>query len=309
MNIGKIQRLALNEVFPNEAKHFTPWLEKNLDKLSEVLGFTVTPQEREMHLNSFFVDIVAQINDEPSNKVVIENQFGASNHDHLGKILTYASTVGAKAAVWIVEEAHIEHINAVNELNKAKCADCGYYLVEAQALKVDDSKPAILFNVIAKPEYDSIDRTVSNVENTLKSFWRVFIDKATQTHFQTFSNLTPPYQHWIDGRAMRKGAHICVSVGKKYFTIKFIFDSKVQSDNKDNYHRYLDHKDEIEALYGETLEWREMPDNKTSMVSKTYTDVGGYDSPDDEWDSIADTMIEKLQHLSEATSKFVCLIP
>lgn len=75
----------------------TPWLCENIDVLSEAIGINLTNAEREQSTGSFNVDIKAE--DEDGHVVIIENQFGASDHDHLGKILTYRTAFEAKIAV------------------------------------------------------------------------------------------------------------------------------------------------------------------------------------------------------------------
>jgi len=64
----------------------------------------------------FEVDLLAE---EPNGDyVIIKNQSGKSDHDHLGKLLTYLANLGAKTAVWICEDPQPEHVEAINWLNK-----------------------------------------------------------------------------------------------------------------------------------------------------------------------------------------------
>lgn len=54
---------------------------------------------------AFSIDLVAE--DDGGQKVTIENQLEKSNHDHLGKVITYMVAMGAKTAVWIVSECRV----------------------------------------------------------------------------------------------------------------------------------------------------------------------------------------------------------
>ena len=118
--IGKIKRVPLREVWPREDNDFTKWLEESLDALSEVIGVRLSNVEREKIAGDFSVDLVAE--DESGNVVIIENQLERSNHDHLGKILTYLTSLEAKSAIWIVSDARPEHIKAISWLNESGAA-------------------------------------------------------------------------------------------------------------------------------------------------------------------------------------------
>jgi RecB family endonuclease NucS len=97
--IGKIHRVGLREVWKHEAFDFTTWLEDNIDVLNDAIGVNLSSAERERAAGAFSVDLVAE--DEQGNPVVIENQLERSNHDHLGKLITYLTAIGAKVAIWL----------------------------------------------------------------------------------------------------------------------------------------------------------------------------------------------------------------
>ncbi len=117
MMISKLERVKLREVWKNEASDFTRWLEENIDILNEVLDITLSNPEREQAAGSFSVDLVAE--DQSGNTVIIENQLEKSDHDHLGKVITYLTAFDAKAAVWIVAKPRPEHVKAIAWLNEA----------------------------------------------------------------------------------------------------------------------------------------------------------------------------------------------
>lgn len=110
--IGKIEKVPLREVWKHEAIDFTTWLQQNLDVLNNELDINLDNAEREQSAGSFNVDLVAE--DDNGNTVIIENQLEKSDHNHLGKIITYLTALEAKTAIWIVAEPRPEHINAIN---------------------------------------------------------------------------------------------------------------------------------------------------------------------------------------------------
>ena len=123
--IEKLQRVPLREVWRHEAYDFTQWLQENLDILNDTLDLELTSAEREQAAGAFSIDLVAENND--GQIVIIENQLEKSNHDHLGKLITYLSAREASGAIWIVKEPRQEHINAMAWLNESSNAD--FYLV------------------------------------------------------------------------------------------------------------------------------------------------------------------------------------
>lgn len=145
----------LRSIWPNEARNFTPWLaqQENLDILGEAIGMDLTITESEATVGDFSADIVAETAVDGRDRaiVVIENQLEDTNHDHLGKIITYASGLGAKILVWVVSHARSEHRQAVKWLNEHTNSDVYVFLVEIQVLRIGDSKPAVRFDVIEEP--------------------------------------------------------------------------------------------------------------------------------------------------------------
>lgn len=102
MQLGNLQRVRdLRSVWKNEAYDFTKWLakEENLAILSNEIGIGMELIDTEVSTGSFSVDILAAESGS-DNKIVIENQLEKTDHDHLGKIITYASGHDAKTIIW-----------------------------------------------------------------------------------------------------------------------------------------------------------------------------------------------------------------
>lgn len=132
---GRLESVDVRELWKHEQYDFSAWLSKpeNIDYLSEELGLTLTDIQTEVFVGSYRCDIVAK--DETSGiQVVIENQLEASNHDHLGKIITYASGLNASVIVWIVTEAKEEHRSAIEWLNNHTSQEISFFFDRASRL-------------------------------------------------------------------------------------------------------------------------------------------------------------------------------
>jgi len=122
-------------------------LQDNLEVLNEHLETPLASAEREQAAGAFSVDLVAE--DDDGRAVVIENQLERSNHDHLGKLLTYLAAFEASTAIWIVAEPRAEHVKAVAWLNDSSQASV--YLLKVEAVRIGDSTPAPLLTKLVGP--------------------------------------------------------------------------------------------------------------------------------------------------------------
>ena len=136
--LGRLVSVPLREVWPHEANDFTPWLAKkeNLSLLAETLQLSdLQLQDTEVAVGSFYIDILAR--DIEGRVVVIENQFGPTDHTHLGQIMTYvAGQEGRATVIWIAEKFRDEHRAAIDWLNTATNEDFDFFAVEVEALRI-----------------------------------------------------------------------------------------------------------------------------------------------------------------------------
>ena len=138
--------VPLDKVWSHE-DDFTMWLEENIDVLNDVIGLSLSVVGRKQAAGDFIVDLIAK--DESRNRVVIENQLKQSDHDHLGKLITYLTVVDAKTAIWIVAKARDEHKRAICWLNESRSAS--FYLIELEAVQIGDASPVPRLKKILDP--------------------------------------------------------------------------------------------------------------------------------------------------------------
>lgn len=181
--ISILEPVDLRTVWPDESRDFTPWLAdpENLTRLGEALGLMLEPRGTEHVAGRFSADILCRRLDGGSNNeswVVIENQYGRTNHDHLGKLLTYTAGLNARTMVWIAEEFRDEHRAALDLLNESSTQEYAYFGVEIELLKIDESRPAPRFNVVVQPNdwarRPDLDSEPSEAKRLQFEFWTRF---------------------------------------------------------------------------------------------------------------------------------------
>ena len=212
IELGQIERVALRTVWPHEANDFTPWLTKNID-LNENLPFEIDRDsiEREAAAGGFSVDIVGDSTTDRSEpgKVVIENQLEGTDHDHLGKLLTYLAAYQADKVIWIAGKARPEHAKAVQWLNDNANIDA--YLFQVEAIKIDKSRPAPMFTQIVGPSELSQRAKAARQADSVRGkrmvhYWRLLlpsVEKACRP-LGVWQNRSIPTDNWI--AASKSGA-------------------------------------------------------------------------------------------------------
>ena len=150
--LGKLKKVDLREAWKHEALDFTNWLakEENLSLLGEEIGLEIDLIEKEANVGSFHVDILAEESG-TDRKIVIENQLEYTNHDHLGKIITYASGYDAEIIIWIVKEVRSEHKQAIDWLNEHTDDNIHFFAIKMELWQIGDSELAPKFQIICKP--------------------------------------------------------------------------------------------------------------------------------------------------------------
>lgn len=298
--IGKIERVNLRDVWKHEALDFTTWLENNIDTINEALGLTLQNVEREQTAGAFSVDLVAE--DESGNIVIIENQLERSNHDHLGKVITYLTALEAKAAIWIVSEPRPEHVKAVAWLNESSSA--AFYLAKIEAIKIGDSPPAPLLTLITGPSAEAVE--VGNTKKELaaryeirRRFWTGLLDTAKKKS-KLHANISPGQYNWIGTSGGNPGLSFNYVIRQHDGIVELYIDSDKESGegNTRIFEGLFDRKSKIEEAFGEPLEWETLEGKRACRIKKTVV-IGGW-RDEEKWPELQDVMTDAMVRLESA---------
>lgn len=260
--LGTMKKIDdLRTIWKHEAHDFSKWLsqEENLALLSKTIGIDIVLTETESSVGNFSVDLFAS-EEGTGRKVIIENQLEDTDHDHLGKIITYASGKGAEVIIWIVKRARDEHRQAIEWLNQHTDANVGFFLLEIELWKINDSPPAPKFSIIEKPnDWAKTMKVVEGLSDHQKmqlEYWQAFADYAykKEEFKKTFSPRKPQPQHWYDVTIGRSTYHICFTVN----TLKKKLGAEIYvSDDKPTYEHFKAYASEIEKELGMPIVWKE----------------------------------------------------
>ncbi len=294
--LSNIQNVDLREVWPNEAKDFTPWLAENISKLGAALGFDLEIRSSEAPVGSYSLDLL--VHDLESDRpVVVENQLEATNHIHLGQLLTYASGYDAHVAVWIAKEFKDEHRQALDWLNQRSDENTKFFGVVIEVWKIDDSRPAPYFKLVATPNdwrkgkvTPKEEENVSEKRAAYQPFFQGLIDALVEKKFTGPRTSHPRFEHRF-ASGFSRVIYRARFDGEDNANIDLYLD-RDREWNKKVFDHLLTDKDAVESTLGEPLEWGRLDGGKASRI--TVRRPGTIEDDPEILKEIQDWMIDKL---------------
>lgn len=307
VKIGKLTEVDVRDLWKHEQYDFSNWLakEENIKLLDDEIGLTLMDINKEVYIGSYRCDLVAK--DETTGQIVIiENQLEATNHDHLGKIITYAAGLDAKTIIWIVKEAREEHKAAIEWLNNNSSEEIGFFLIELHAYKINDSLPAPMFKVIEKPnnftktsKQNYSDKELNRSQNERLMFWEDF-NTVIVAKGKPFSVRKPTTDHWYDVAIGTSEAHLAINLVNK--ENKIVLELYIL-DNKNLFDHIYEDKEKIENTLQMSFSWERLDGKKASRIKH---DVLGLDFSDhSNYPQLMDECIEKILKMRDVFKKYL----
>jgi len=306
MELSRLTKVDLREAWPHEAADFTNWLseEENLRLLSDELGIDLMLVDTEASVGRYYVDILAE-EETSGRKVVIENQLEATNHDHLGKLITYASGFDAEIVIWIVRDVRDEHKQAVDWLNEHTDDKINIFAIEMELWRIGDSPFAPKFQLKSQPnnwakavKSSSGQHQLTDTKVMQLEFWTQFNDFVTSNGSAIRLRKAYP-QHWYD-----------VSIGSSKAYLSLIMDTRGEQvrcglyipDCKELYSALNERREQIQNALDYELTWMELPGKKASRI-RTVFSVDVNDSTT--WEECFRWLLEASKAFSSAFSKHI----
>lgn len=299
--LGQLVRVnQIRDVWPGEASHFTPWLcrPENLAILSEALGMGADELEfeaSEHSVGAFYADIICR-DTLDGGRVLIENQFGASDHDHLGKLLTYASGLDARTVVLIGEHIREEHRAALDWLNDITGEGHDFFACELELWRIGDSLPAPRFNVVVRPNdwarevQDNMTGEPSELRMTYRRYWEG-LNEVLAAAASGVPQRKPHHESWLNYPIGKSDATISIVLGSGHLRIGLYLSGTKAKASFDHLEAQASR---FESDFGAALNWDRMPDRQTSRVVISLDDADPLDESD--WPRQHEWLAEQLRN-------------
>ena len=267
MQLGLITEVNLRDIWKHEAQDFTKWLIKpeNMKLLSDVIGIDIEDGDSEVKLSNsrYQVDILAR-NPISESMIIIENQLERSDHDHLGKILTYGAGYDAEVVIWICKKIREEHRTAIEWLNTHIDKNINIFVIELKVIKIGDSLPAPQFNVVVQP---------NDWAKTMGTYRASESEQIKIAFWQGFAEFLELKNQDIKIKGSRLRYYIDVG-GKSRFRLICLLNQRSRSINveiyiandKELFDEVFREKDRIEGILGKELEWLRLKETGASRI-------------------------------------------
>ncbi|MEZ5938403.1 MAG: DUF4268 domain-containing protein [Hyphomonadaceae bacterium] len=308
IRLADIERVPLTEAWPAEDRNFTPWLAESepIAKLGDALGLDLEVESIEHWVGPFRADIIAKVTSETDHRVLIENQFGRTDHKHLGQMMTYLAGIEyAKTVVWIAESIQPDHRAALDWLNSHTDEEFSFFAVEIELWRIAGSPPAPKFNVVASPNdwtrqartaarsaLDDVDRVSHQVR---LAYW-ASMSEYLKNIGSLFSIRRPNRDHWFSFPIGRAGFAISATISTAHRRIGVALYAS-NDPQKRVFRTLLDDKEQIEEEYGQTLDWQELPKRKAWRIGVFKHDCDPSDS--DRFAEYHQWMAHQMERFSE----------
>ena len=145
--------------------------------------------------------------------------------------------------------------------------------------------------------------TKKSVKNEKRlEFWKGLLVVAKEKDAD-FKNLSPTGYHWIGKGGGKSGISFNFVILNKYAGVEVYLDIGKKEINKRRFDKLIKHKEEIEKIFGNSLNWERLDSKRACRIGYKFENVGLKDT--DSWKDIQKNLVEKMMRLEKAFERFI----
>ena len=160
-----------------------------------------------------------------------------------------------------------------------------------KVLTVFDMEEELIIKYAPDP---TIGESSTSRQSIRKKYWQQLLPLLSNT--ELFSKAKPSKGHWLSVSAGVSGIGFTMIITRSCVRVELSITSSSKEKNKMYFHRLHAEKEAIEKVFGSTLIWEELAENKMSRIKSQLDGVSLF-NPED-WEKMNNYFIEKL-HLFE----------
>jgi len=302
VEVAVLEEVPLREVWANEARDFTPWLAANPDQLGKVLQMDLELEGSEVAVGPFWADVVLRTTDD--QLMVVENLLEATDHDHLGKLITYAAGLDAGWAVLVAKSFRPEHRSALNWLNSITDENSGFFGIEVRAVRIGNSAPAVQLDVVVEPDNfsrqaRSLKKAESETVALYREWWGAFLPVFHTAHPGWSNASTPSGGNWMNFPTGRSRFSYSLSFSYPAGATNYSMRASLYINDGDiHFPHLLEQKESIEAAFGGTLQWEAKENARSAQIGISLDPADPFER--DDWPRYRYWALENLGKLRDA---------
>ena len=272
VDVASLEDVPLRDVWPDEARDFTPWLAAHPDHLGKALQMDLELEGDEVAVGPFSADVVFR-DANTGHRLVVENFLEPTDHDHLGKLITYAAGLEAHWAVLVAKSFRPEHRSALKWLNELSGEGSGFFGIEVHAVRIGDSPAAVQLSVVVEP--DSFSRSArggaqpesaSTARNI--DWWSAFLPAFREAYPDWSKAKAPAKLHVMMFPSGRSGDRYGLSFAYPTGASSYSLRAEVYFDDGTSlYPAFETQRAEIDVACGLELQWEPLENAQASRVA------------------------------------------
>ena len=305
-DIGRLKAVAIRDLWPHEALDLTPWLAENPTVIGDCLGLNLTLEGTEVSVGSYSADLVFHDTDRRC-RVVVENMYGSTDHDHIGKLITYAAGLDATHAVLLAEGFRPEHLSALSWLNEVSRSPFGFFGLVLEAWRIDGSRPAPHLRIELEPDEwsrsvrDARTGPLSDRQARCLEFWGEIQRALQQLDSRWEVGRRASKNPWMVFASRNRVGYNAAFYGqgsKRRLRAEVFIDARDADSTAVIYTDLHSQREAIEQRLGYGLDWEPQVHGRSARISISYSKFVSEDAAA-EWPEAQQWLVQALSELRD----------